>query len=63
MNRYFTLVIACLFFGLMTIADLLCSFFKIKIIISGNIIPLIPLEASIVALIITATLAIWMFKS
>jgi hypothetical protein len=59
MNKRFTFVIAGLFFVLMTISHLLCSFFGVKIVISGYTIPLVPLEASIVAIIITITLTIW----
>lgn len=64
MNKKFTFVIAGLFFVLMTISHLICSFFDVKkIVISGYAIPLVPLEASIVAIIITITLTVWMIVS
>jgi hypothetical protein len=63
MDKKITLLVAVLFFGLMTIMDWICSFFKIHITISGHSIPMMPLEATIAALIITATLSIWMFRS
>ena len=62
MNKKFTFIIAGLFFVLMTISNLLCSFFGVKIVVSGYEIPLVPLEASIVAIIITLTIWITISK-